>query len=283
MRQMAEQLKPETRSPQNLELVTSKYYSIFENVADVIVVLTTDGTITDLNLRFEEETGYIRKDYIGKKFNESGLLTLTSTAKAHEKFLEGLEGTVQNQVFEVEVIRKDGSKGPYEVHSSYIKEDSQIKCVQAVFRNISSRKQADQDLFEISDFLDSIINAMPDPVFIKNEYHQWVVLNDAFCDFIGKPKELLIGKSDYDFFPKKEAAVFWKMDNRVFTTGQENENTEKFTDASGVTWTIKTRKKLFHHSPANRKFLFGVISVLGNSGQVQKSWKSMGEKLRKLF
>jgi len=245
MRQMAEQLKPETHRPQNLELVTSKYYSIFENVADVIVVFAADGTITDLNSRFEEETGYTRQAYIGKKFTESGLLTPTSTATAREKFLEGLKVTVQHQVFEVEVIRKDGNTGHYEVHSSFITEGSQIKCVQAVFRNISRRKQAEQDLVEISDFLGSIIDAMPDPVFIKNEYHQWVVLNDAFCDFIGKPKEVLIGKSDYDFFPKEEAAMFWKMDNRVFTTGQENENTEKFTDASGVTWKIKTRKKLF--------------------------------------
>ncbi len=61
--------------------------------------------------------------------------------------------------------------------------------------------------------LDSLLEVLPNPVFVKDEQHRWVLLNDACCRFIGHERSELIGKSDYDFFPKSEADVFWKKDD----------------------------------------------------------------------
>jgi PAS domain S-box-containing protein len=47
-----------------------------------------------------------------------------------------------------------------------------------------------------------ILNSISDPIFVKYSQHIWVFLNDAFCDFIGHKQDALIGKTDYDFFPK---------------------------------------------------------------------------------
>ena len=58
-------------------------------------------------------------------------------------------------------------------------------------------------------YLENIIDTVPDPIFVKNSKHEWIFVNKAFCNFIGHSKKELIGKSDYDFFPKKEADVFW--------------------------------------------------------------------------
>ena len=46
-------------------------------------------------------------------------------------------------------------------------------------------------------------------------------------------KEELIGKSDFDFVPPEQAEVFWRKDDLVFSTGEENENEEKISDRSG--------------------------------------------------
>jgi hypothetical protein len=48
------------------------------------------------------------------------------------------------------------------------------------------------------------------------------VFNDAYCRFMGFRRDQLIGKSDYDFFPKAEADVFWEKDEDVFRTREEN-------------------------------------------------------------
>jgi diguanylate cyclase (GGDEF)-like protein/PAS domain S-box-containing protein len=94
--------------------------------------------------------------------------------------------------------------------------------------------------------LQKIIDVIPSPVFVKDREHRWLLLNDSMCKFIGLPPEQLIGKSDYDLVPPEQAEVFWKIDDHVFTTGEENENEEEHTDLSGKVRTIITRKRRVH-------------------------------------
>ncbi len=109
---------------------------------------------------------------------------------------------------------------------------------------VKLKKKAEKEFEMEKIFLENLINTLPDPIFVKDRQHKWILLNNAFCKFMGYRREILLGKSDYDFFPKKEADVFWKKDELVFTTGKENVNTENFTDAKGQTHKITTTKRL---------------------------------------
>lgn len=108
------------------------------------------------------------------------------------------------------------------------------------------------------DFLDKIINSIADPVFVKDRNHRWVYLNEAYCKFMGYQREELLGKSDYDYFPPNQAAVFWAKDELVFETGEENSNEEEFTDAQGKLHTIATKKSLYTDAEGNA-YIVGVI------------------------
>jgi PAS domain S-box-containing protein len=119
-------------------------------------------------------------------------------------------------------------------------------------------KQPAAAIQDAEDFLSSIINTLADPVFVKDREHRWVALNEAYCRFMGYPLEQLLGKSDVDFFPAAEAAVFWARDDEVFATNAENTNEEDFTDAAGVTHVIVTKKAVFTDRNGAR-FLVGVI------------------------
>jgi PAS domain S-box-containing protein len=116
--------------------------------------------------------------------------------------------------------------------------------------------------------LESIINTIADPIFVKDRHHRWVLLNDAFCRFMGFEREQLIGKSDYDFFPRPEADVFWDKDETVFETGTENSNDEDFTDAAGVTHSITTKKSLYVSSSGER-FIVGCIRDISDVRRAQ--------------
>ncbi len=107
-------------------------------------------------------------------------------------------------------------------------------------------------------FLQEVVSAIPDPVFVKDSQHRWIFLNDALCEFMGYQREQLLGHSDYEFFPADQADVFWAEDARVFETGLTRENEELFTDASGQTHTIWTKKSLFRTSDG-QPFLVGII------------------------
>jgi len=126
--------------------------------------------------------------------------------------------------------------------------------------------------------LDSLLDALPNPVFVKDEQHRWVLLNDACCRFIGHERSELIGKSDYDFFPKSEADVFWKKDDLVFSSGEDNENEEHFTDSAGRPHVILTRKTL-HTDPEGRRFLVGVITDITDRKQMEEALRGSREEL----
>lgn len=106
--------------------------------------------------------------------------------------------------------------------------------------------------------LSDILNKIADPVFVKDSDHCWVFLNDAYCRFMGYPREQLIGKTDRDYFPQQESDVFWAKDDSVFKTGREDVNEERFTDARGAVHTIVTHKALYVDE-AGRKFIVGII------------------------
>lgn len=115
-----------------------------------------------------------------------------------------------------------------------------------------------EELKRSKEFLQQVIDTIADPIFVKNEKHQWVVLNEAYCRFIGYPDTLLIEKSEFDFFPKHEAKVFRQQDELVFQTQKPQENEEEFTNANGKTHLIATKRSL-HKDAAGNFFLVGVI------------------------
>lgn len=164
---------------------------------------------------------------------------------------------------------------PYRVEHRLLFDDGRIKYVHercetlyddagrplrsiGTVHDITDIKQAEHQLKRSLVFTDQLINAIPDPVFVKDRQHRWLRLNDAFCAMVGYPREMMVGKSDYDFFPAEQAAVFWEKDELVFASGEESINEEDFTDAAGVTHSIQTKKAVITDADGNQ-ILVGVI------------------------
>ncbi|MEG5066453.1 CHASE2 domain-containing protein [Microcoleus sp. B3-A4] len=115
-----------------------------------------------------------------------------------------------------------------------------------------------EELKRSKEFLQSLIDTIPDPIFVKDRNHRCVVLNQAYCRFIGYPLEILTCRTDYDLFPQAEAEIFWQQNELVFQTHQPRENEEYFTDAHGITHLIATKRSL-HKDAAGNLFLVGAI------------------------
>lgn len=135
-------------------------------------------------------------------------------------------------------------------------------------------------MFSLNDF-DLIINTIADPVFVKDRQHRWILLNDAYCKFMGVEREKVIGKSDYDFFPKSEAEIFWEKDEFVFESGVENVNDEEFTNSAGITHSITTKKSLYV-SATGEQFIVGCIRDLTELKCSQQELQRAHDRLEQL-
>jgi len=69
-------------------------------------------------------------------------------------------------------------------------------------------------------FFNSIIESLPDMVFVKDaEELRFVLFNKAGEELLGFDRKEMIGKNDYDFFPKEQADFFTKKDREVLAGG----------------------------------------------------------------
>jgi PAS domain S-box-containing protein len=150
-----------------------------------------------------------------------------------------------------------------------------------IFRNITAKTRAQEDLRRSKEFLDNIIDALDDPVFVKDEQHRWVILNHRACELMGRPRQELIGKTDHDLFPKEQADVFWEKDALVLATGETNINEEEIT-WHGVLHTISTKKSLLIDSVTGRKFIVGTIRDITESKRAEGRLHRYQAQLRSL-
>jgi len=70
-------------------------------------------------------------------------------------------------------------------------------------------------------FLDTVVENIPAMLFVKDARdHRFVLLNRAGEELLGVSREAVIGKNDYDFFPKEEADYFVSRDREVLQSGR---------------------------------------------------------------
>jgi PAS domain S-box-containing protein len=146
----------------------------------------------------------------------------------------------------------------------------------------AQREKAEKELHESRDYLDKIINTIPDPIFVKDRQHRFVLVNDAECALAGHNREEMIGKTDYDFFPKEQVDIFWQKDEVVFETGRENINEEVLTGAQGRTHTILTNKSLYSDKDGN-EFIVGTIRDISERKKSEEALQNSELMLRKVF
>ncbi len=87
--------------------------------------------------------------------------------------------------------------------------------------DITERKRASEELENSERFLSNIVENMPDMIFVKDARElRFVRFNRAGEKLLGYPRDMLIGKNDYDFFPENEADFFTTKDRDVLSSKQ---------------------------------------------------------------
>ncbi|MGQ9473125.1 MAG: sensor domain-containing diguanylate cyclase/phosphohydrolase [Candidatus Caldatribacteriaceae bacterium] len=77
----------------------------------------------------------------------------------------------------------------------------------------------------------SIINTIPDHVYVKDRNHRFLLVNEADAKHHGfsSPQEM-IGKTDFDLHPLELAWSYWEEEEKMLTTGETIWNDERQVD-----------------------------------------------------
>jgi PAS domain S-box-containing protein len=84
----------------------------------------------------------------------------------------------------------------------------------------AANTQARATLYEIESRYHTLIESLPQRVFFKDFNSVFLSVNAAFAADLGLQPENLIGKTDYDFFPRELAVKYCADDQRIMTQRQ---------------------------------------------------------------
>ena len=240
-----------------LRLSQSCLAAIAENQPGLIWLKDRDGRFLSVNKEFAKSCGAMNPSLLAGKSDldvwprELALRYMADDARVMET---GESCTVE------EPISDQGEVKWFETFKTPVRDEhGRVIGTTGYSRDITARKRAEMDLKKSREFLDRVINAIADPVFVKDAQRRFVLVNDALCAMVGRPREELLGRDGDDMFPKEQVEVFRTMDAAVFDTGAENVNEEALSDlATGAVRTIVTRKTLYV-DPEGNKLLVGII------------------------
>ncbi len=117
--------------------------------------------------------------------------------------------------------------------------------------DISERKHAEEALQAERHLLRTLIDNMPDYIYVKDAASRFLVANRHLAEVMGrKGPEDLIGKTDFEFFPKELAAAYYSDEQAVIQSGHALVNHEERTsDAAGnERWLLTTKVPLRNHA-----------------------------------
>lgn len=107
--------------------------------------------------------------------------------------------------------------------------------------------------------LQTVIDAIPVPIFYKDAWHIYRGCNLAFSEFIGLSKEKIIDHSVYDVAPKELADIYYQADQALLAKGGKQEYETDVKNAQGERFEIEFHKAVFYKSNGSKGGQVGVM------------------------
>ncbi|OHB76064.1 MAG: hypothetical protein A2W31_16835 [Planctomycetes bacterium RBG_16_64_10] len=251
----------------------TRYRALFESTGDAILLLDKTGFIecNEASLRFfgyANQAEFLAKhpaDLSPPKQPDGTDSRTAADAKIAAAFDQGLTR------FEWLHCRRDGTEVMADVLLARINLGAR-EVLQAVVRDITERKKAEQTLREAHDELEqrvnertgelattnaelqrevaerrrteqilreteavyrSLVDSLPLNVFRKDIHGRIAFGNQRYCETLGMPLEQLVGKDDTDLFPEQLASKYRRDDATVVETGTVLEDVEQHRKPNG--------------------------------------------------
>jgi PAS domain S-box-containing protein len=154
---------------------------------------------------------------------------------------------------------------------------------QALSEEIAVRKKIEEELRRRDRFLESIIDHVPDMIFLKDARElRFVQFNRAGEELLGYEREELLGKNDHDFFPKDEADFFTESDRAVLRAGVLHDIPAEpiHTRAKGLRW-LHTRKIPIRGDDGEPSHLLGISEDVTERKQAEDARRRAEEELKR--
>jgi PAS domain S-box-containing protein len=244
------------------------YHSVFHHSVDAIFILNaTSRTILEINECATRTLGYNADELVGKNFSTLFPDDHETTVENILKELHAFDAVLAGQKF----LCKDGSTLAMDV-TGLVEELNEEKCIIIFLREAKERNHIEQKLFFNNELFHSLMQHLPDYVYIKDKQGKFLSINKALMSFFGETES----KKTSQLVPQSFSELIAKEDAEILQTGKmilnRMDHLKYFKDGKDV-WMLTTKVPIFN--PARE-----IIGLIGISRDVTNSKNEMEELAR---
>ncbi|MGZ3899751.1 MAG: PAS domain S-box protein, partial [Bacteroidia bacterium] len=256
--------------------------NILEAAPDAVIVIDEDSKIVKWNHKAEELFKWKAEEVLGNPLYEFIMPPAYKDQhlKGLRNFIKTGQGPLMNHTVEIKGLNKDKAEIDIEMTISASRPKNKYIFI-AFIREITQRKQLEKEKVEARNFLDSVIDNIPDMIFVKEAKDlKFVRLNKSGEKLLGFKTEEVLGKNDYDFFPKEQADFFTSKDREVLENKTAIDIPEEIIDTKdGKKW-LHTKKITIRDAKGFPAYLLGISEDITERTKLENEKKAAYELLR---
>jgi PAS domain S-box-containing protein len=275
------------RSEATLRESGQRLRSTIEHSSDGIVLVDEQGYVVEWNQGAEQIFGLKAYEALGRPVWDIQFQTApkeqarselrTQFRASFQEFLETGEAPWLNKLLEQNVRRTDGTLKYVQALIFPIETDRGFMA-SSIIRDVTERRRAEEELARERNLLRTLVDNLPDLVYVKDTGSRFVLANAETARVMGaKAPDELIGKLDSDFYPQEIAEQYYADEQLIIRRGRPLANKEepllnRTTGERG--WLLTTKVPL---RDSQRKIV-GVVGI-GRDITERKQMEMEREKL----
>ena len=231
------------------------------------VYIIQDNLFRYANPRFAEIFGYTQAEICGA-IGPRDLIAPGEENKVLGAISQRLDGLAETAHYVFTGLSKDGDRIDLEVFGNRTEFEGRPAII-GMLVDITARCAAERTANEQLNFIGQLIEAIPSPLFFKDEKARYLGCNKAFEAFIMRPRDTIIGRSVFDISPPELAARYHEADKALFDHPgvQTYEASVEATD--GMRRDVIFNKATWLHADGSLGGLVGVITDITERKQTE--------------
>jgi PAS domain S-box-containing protein len=206
-----------------------RFHAIFDQTFQFIGLMAPDGTLMEANRSALSFAGIEETDVLGKPFWETPWWTHSS--ELQDRLRDAVSKAAAGEFIRFEATHPAGDGHLHHIDFSLKPVADAVGNVNLLIpegRDITERKRAETALRENEEKYRTLLENLPQKIFYKNTELAYVSCNANYAEDLGITSEEIVGRTDFEFFPKELAEKYRADDRRVINSGRAEEIEERY-------------------------------------------------------
>jgi len=270
------------RAEEALRESEEKYRTILEGIEEGYFEVDLAGNMTFFNDSLCKITGFLPGELMGMNNRE---YTTPQTAKMMYQVFNKIYRTGKpERIMDYEIITKNGSTRVLEMSASLMRDSTgQPVGFRGVVRDITERKQAEEELRESEERYRALFDRTLSCVYLHDFEGRFIDANDAALNLLGRTRKEIPSLDFYSFVGEDQLPTASRNLEEILRTGLQKTPTEfklKKKDGSYV-WVVTEASLIYREG--NPYAVQGIARDITEQKRAEEALRKSEERYRSLF